>query len=389
MSQIFSYPGNQEDYPNNQQGLLDYDYAPESGFLFYCYKITDSTKFSISKSSTLLSIDSADIKPSNVELIKRQVIYLPKAEREQLRSEMTVWADFFEAHDYFMAEDNYPIDTPDEEKVGKKRNLEEAIRRLHLLADGPDNFAPAKYFLALAYENKWDGLIDIRKSTEYYQKAADDGIAEAQYTLGNYYKFGIEVEEDHKLSRTYYKKAANQGMVKAQFSTAQAYQYGSKRKPEKAFSYYTLAAQNRHPVAQYELGNCYFTGYGTKVDYEKAKEYFTLALQNGHKPAEEALNRFNSVYKHGPFVLLENASFSPEPSNESEHSLSAEDKSLHNLTKTEMSQIIFTMKGQIEFLMTEMREMKKRLVALEQPKVKREHGGKESHSKRLKLYLDE
>lgn len=394
MSQILDYiRSSPEDYPANQQGLPEYSFeAPDPGFLFYCYKIGDSSKFSIQRNSTLLSLENAEITPSNMDLIKRQVIYLPKEDREKLRPENRVWADFFEAHDCLMAEADYPIDTPDAEKNGKKRDLKEAMRRLHLLADGVDNFAPAKYFLAIAYEDKWDDVIMTKKSTKYYKEAAKDDIAEAQYTLGSYYKFGISVKEDHQLSLDYYKQAARLGMAKAQFCVAQAYQFGPKRKPEKSFFYYDLASQNGHIVAQYELGNCYFNGFGTERDYAKAKECFTLALNRGHKPAAEALDRFKTVQVHDDYEWVQQQSSSPSynHAHESEQSVSsAEKKDLHGLSKSEMSEMIFTMRGQIDYLTTEMREMKKRLAALENPKPKHTHGGKESPSKRLKLQLQE
>lgn len=391
MSQI-NYPGNQEDFmPANQQGLIDYD-MPELGHLFYCYTIDDSTKFSMSKTSTLLLLDDTLITPSNMDLIKRHVIYLPKEDREKLRPENRVWADFLEAHDCFMGENDYPIDTPDDEKQGKERNLKEAVQRFHLLADGPDNFGPAQYFLALAYENEWNGKIDPKKSTDYYKQAAANGIADAQYTLGKYYKYGIGVEENQELAHRYTKQAAKQGMPQAQFDLAQTYQYGSKKRPEKYFYYYELAVLGKHARAQYELGNCYFNGHGTEKSYDRAKECFTLALQNGYKPAEQALERFKTLQNHEDYkwALPQSNSHSYNQAHESEQSVSsAEKKDLHCLSKSEMSEMIFTMRGQIDYLRTEMTEMKKRLAALENPKPKHTHGGKESPSKRLKLRLKE
>jgi len=55
-----------------------------------------------------------------------------------------------------------------------------------------------------------------QKAVEWFQKAADQGVASAQYNLGMSYELGVGVEKDIPKAKELYKKAIAQGHQKAQ-----------------------------------------------------------------------------------------------------------------------------------------------------------------------------
>ena len=57
---------------------------------------------------------------------------------------------------------------------------------------------------------------DYQKAKEYYQLAADQGLAVAQFRLGRLYRVGKGVKQDLKRARDYFELAANQGYTDAQ-----------------------------------------------------------------------------------------------------------------------------------------------------------------------------
>ena len=93
---------------------------------------------------------------------------------------------------------------------------------------------------------------------EWYQKAAEQGIAESQYNLAQCYANGLGVKQDAEKAVFWYQKAAVQG----------------------------------NPYAQFNLGGCYLQGIGVPVNKSVAKKYFEAAKRNGHERADEILKEY-------------------------------------------------------------------------------------------------
>ena len=53
--------------------------------------------------------------------------------------------------------------------------------------------------------------MDINEAVEWWQKAAEQGLAEAQFNLGNCYYWGEGVAKDNEKALKWYQKAAAQG----------------------------------------------------------------------------------------------------------------------------------------------------------------------------------
>ena len=102
---------------------------------------------------------------------------------------------------------------------------------------------------------------DYAKAMEYYQMAADKGIAIAYIGLGDLYRGGKGVEQDYA----------------------------------KAVEYYTLAAEQGEPVAMFDLGECCRLGHGVEKDLDKAAEWYRKALEAGYEPSEEDQEHLKDV----------------------------------------------------------------------------------------------
>jgi hypothetical protein len=66
------------------------------------------------------------------------------------------------------------------------------------------------------YETGLGVPVDYKKAREYYEKAANQGLAAAQFNLGYMYEMGWGVPINFTQARKYYEKAANQGLKEAQ-----------------------------------------------------------------------------------------------------------------------------------------------------------------------------
>lgn len=58
---------------------------------------------------------------------------------------------------------------------------------------------------------------DYIKAAQWYEKAAEQGIASAQYNLGGMYEMGLGVPKDPRIAGLWYIKATEQGHAKAQY----------------------------------------------------------------------------------------------------------------------------------------------------------------------------
>ena len=94
---------------------------------------------------------------------------------------------------------------------------------------------------------------NFKEAVQWYQKAADQGLASAQYSLGLAYYDGQGVQQDFKEAVTWYRKAANQGDAKA----------------------------------QYKLGVMYDNGEGVLEDNVTAYAWWNIAAANGGKSAKD------------------------------------------------------------------------------------------------------
>jgi len=145
------------------------------------------------------------------------------------------------------------------------------------------------------------------KALEYFQLAADQGLADAQNYLGNMYFNGYGVEKSYQKAAEYYQLAANQGSAKAQYILGLMYEigYDGKQSYQKALEYFQLAADQGSAIAQCNLGYMYKNGYGVEKSFQKALEYVQLAADQGLAEAQYNLCLLKSSIKYIQYELSE------------------------------------------------------------------------------------
>ena len=143
---------------------------------------------------------------------------------------------------------------------------------------------------------------------------ANRGVPKAQLELGIRYYKGIGVEKNYEQAVQYFQMAAEQGLakaqysivsckyyskvvMKAQFSLGICYYYGEgvKKDYKKAVEYFQMAAYQGHSEAQMVLGDIYLKGLGTKQNFQKAEEAYRKAFNNGSKMCEYYTRIFDQL----------------------------------------------------------------------------------------------
>ena len=116
-----------------------------------------------------------------------------------------------------------------------------------------------------------------------YQWAGYWGDDKAQNALGTLYANGLEVERDLKKSVEWYKKAAKQGNIDAMLRLSTMYKNGEgvSKNREKSLEYLSLAGEEEAISSQRSMGYNYFRGRGVKKDLKKAFVLTQKAAQRG------------------------------------------------------------------------------------------------------------
>ena len=137
---------------------------------------------------------------------------------------------------------------------------------------------------------------DSEKGKEFFQSAADQGVAEGYYGLAM-------VEEDAETAFEYYNKVAEEGteqfyITRAINSLGWMYQYGDgvEQDVAKAIEWYTKAADLGDVNAMNNLGFIYEYSDGVEQDVAKAVEWYTKAAEAGDT---SAIMTLASMYEFG------------------------------------------------------------------------------------------
>ena len=163
--------------------------------------------------------------------------------------------------------------------------------------------AIAQYNLARHY---YDAKRDYAKAYEWYQKAANQGIAKAQFNLGVMNSNGEGVPQDYAKAYEWYQKAADQGLSVAQEMLDINYFNGERvdLNNPKTYELYRKAANQGDAKAQYKLGFMYSEGEGVPRDYAKAREWYQKACDNGDERGCNVSERLDRIYDLDPIFDL-------------------------------------------------------------------------------------
>jgi TPR repeat protein len=142
---------------------------------------------------------------------------------------------------------------------------------------------------------------------EWFQKAAEQGLAEAQFGTGLAFLNGRGTDENATEAVKWFKKAAAQGYADAQNELGNCYLEGTgvPKDPIAGVNLLKQAAEAGLPAAQHALGLCYQQGKGITRDYVQAYKWLSLAAAEDDANAAEikvSLAKVESVLNQDQIV---------------------------------------------------------------------------------------
>jgi localization factor PodJL len=128
---------------------------------------------------------------------------------------------------------------------------------------------------------------NLELATQWFERAAKQGLAPALYRLGSHYEKGQGVKKDLDKARQLYLQAADKGNAKAIHNLAVLYAEGIDGKPDyrTAAQWFRKAADRGIADSQYNLGILYARGIGVDQNLAESYKWFALAAQQGDQDA--------------------------------------------------------------------------------------------------------
>ncbi|MDR1546882.1 MAG: sel1 repeat family protein [Deltaproteobacteria bacterium] len=162
------------------------------------------------------------------------------------------------------------------------RNYGKAAEWYQKAADA--GLAEGLYNLGVCYEIGMGVVPNIPKALELYQRAAEKKLGVADYKLGKLYLNGMDLERDLTKGLDYLNQAANGGFTLAIKELALISYMGLYDQPRdltKAMNIFTRAAEAGDPEAMKNVGAMIAAGEGLKADQIQALKWFLLAQRFG------------------------------------------------------------------------------------------------------------
>ena len=130
---------------------------------------------------------------------------------------------------------------------------------------------------------------NLEVATQWFERAARQGLAPALYRLGSHYEKGQGVKKDLDKARQLYLQAADKGNAKAIHNLAVLYAEGIDGKPDyrTASQWFRKAADRGIADSQYNLGILYARGIGVDQNLAESYKWFALAAQQGDQDANK------------------------------------------------------------------------------------------------------
>jgi localization factor PodJL len=145
----------------------------------------------------------------------------------------------------------------------------------------------AQYELATRYAEGRIITRDPKLAAQWFEKAANQGLAPAQYRMGSACEKGIGVSRDLALSKMWYQRAAEAGNIRAMHNLAVLIAEGTDGKPDyaAAANWFKQAAEFGVRDSQFNLAILYARGLGVSQNLVQSYVWFTLAAKQGDEDA--------------------------------------------------------------------------------------------------------
>lgn len=115
---------------------------------------------------------------------------------------------------------------------------------------------------------------NIEKAIFYYEMAVKNGDFKSMESLA--YIYGNTEPVNHKKSLEWYQKAADNGLAFSMYKVAEAYSSGKNdiTPDSKAITWATKAAKKGNSDAMLLLANCYYEGWNVTKNFDTAKDWY-------------------------------------------------------------------------------------------------------------------
>ncbi|MDR2015476.1 MAG: sel1 repeat family protein [Azoarcus sp.] len=137
------------------------------------------------------------------------------------------------------------------------------------------------------------GRENEEQGVQWFQKAAEQGLADAQYELGYMHSTGWCVAEQNITEALkWYTRAAEQEHFPAQTQLARIYAGCDQlTDPDyaEALKWYLKIAERGDGTAQYNIGVMYAKGHGIAPNFTEAQKWFRKAMEQGNTNSKQAL----------------------------------------------------------------------------------------------------
>lgn len=266
----FKYIGHVRDTLKDDE---DGDVIPDHANIVACEKAVEENPNNLHAKALLVRVYQAADKPHGVDQV---LSTMPE-------TEPTGEVDYVRGVSFLLGDDD------------DKDERHEAL----LLEAHAKGFAPASYELAQIWDDK-DFANDIRysKSFEYYNAAAEAGMAVAFAQVGYSYEGGFGVEANAELANEWYEKGVERGSRYAMRMLGDnlEFGYGIEQDLERARLLFEQSADLGNYAAKCELGEIYANGKGVETNYKLALDLFTEAAEQG---SGQCMTNLAWAYRYG------------------------------------------------------------------------------------------
>jgi TPR repeat protein len=145
----------------------------------------------------------------------------------------------------------------------------------------------AEYNLAVLYSQGKGVPKDTNEAIKLFRQAADASDVNAAHSLGDLYYDNKQYED----AREWYEIAAEGGVADAEFGIGLMYDLGQGLPVDydRALKYYQQAAEQGSASALVNMAVLYYNGQGVPVDREIAHRYFLIASRMGEERAKNLI----------------------------------------------------------------------------------------------------
>ncbi|TGS65846.1 hypothetical protein EN817_26355 [Mesorhizobium sp. M3A.F.Ca.ET.174.01.1.1] len=144
----------------------------------------------------------------------------------------------------------------------------------------------AIYLLAVLTEHGMGVAVDLKAAAQFYQLAAEKGLASAQLRLGHALIDGSLTDKDPVAGDAWMRRAALAGNLDAAYRIGERHVKSPRPDYAEAATWYRRAAEGGHQRAARALASLYFSGNGVAQDADEGARWLRVSANGGNQQAQ-------------------------------------------------------------------------------------------------------